>query len=595
LNKDLTATQNDYAVFLPATSGFYATFIGKQRYGNYVDPARIPQAWGAGMESLNYLEPEKGEFYYKWCLYSAGHANLDLTKKDDSEDMFRNRDRSTSWVLGDSGGFQIGKGVWEGEWRDPTGPEVQAKMAEAIAKGIELVPVIDASGNHAVDKKGNPKHTKVDHVKQYQARLDAAQKKREQVLTWMDALMDYGMVLDIPAWVERSPVGRKATGIESYDQAVEATKYNNEYWIKHRTGACKFLNVLQGETHAQADDWYSKMKDFCDPNIYGDKAFNGWAMGGQNMCDIHLVLKRLVALKFDGLLEKGQHDWMHFLGTSKLEWATLLTDIQRAVRKYHNENFTISFDCASPFLATANGQIYIQTELVDRTKWVYRMVPSADDKKYALDTRLFKDAVIQDGLFANFESSPLIDQCEIKDICIYHGGVRKTAIELNGETFDVTNQNHYSVPPALNKIGKVGKTSWDSFSYAIQMGHNVYAHLNAVQRANQAYDNGSVPAMLVQEKFDRIYFRDIVDAIFSTPNRTDAEMIIENFDKFWQAIIGTRGATGKKTVNAATQFANLFDYDDNAVVQSEHSEEFTEDEESKLDQLEDEVKHDITR
>ena len=30
----------------------------------------------------------------------------------------------------------------------------------------------------------------------------------------------------------------------------------------------------------------------------------------------------------DGLLEEGLHDWMHFLGTSKLEWALLLTDIQ---------------------------------------------------------------------------------------------------------------------------------------------------------------------------------------------------------------------------------------------------------------------------
>jgi hypothetical protein len=193
------------------------------------------------------------------------------------------------------------------------------------------------------------------------------------------------------------------------------------------------------------------------------------------------------------------------------------------------------------------------------------MVPSADDKKYATDTRLFKDAVIQDGLFANFESSPLIDQCQIKDICIYK-------------------------PGDLNKIGKEGKTSWDSFSYAIQMGHNVYAHLNAVQRANQAYDNGSVPAMLVQEKFDRIYFRDVVDAIFSTPNRADAELIIESFDKFWQSIIGTRGATGKKTVNAATQFANLFDYTEESTVQLEHSEEFSEEEEKLLDQLELQVK-----
>jgi hypothetical protein len=75
-------------------------------------------------------------------------------------------------------------------------------------------------------------------------------------------------------------------------------------------------------------------------------------------------------------------------------------------------NFTISFDCASPFLATANGQIYIQTETEDRKKWVYQNASqSADDKKYALDTRLFKDAVVQDKIFTNFESSPIIDQC----------------------------------------------------------------------------------------------------------------------------------------------------------------------------------------
>ena len=82
MNKNLTATQNDYAYFLPATSGFYSTFIGKQRYGNYVDPARVPASFKSGVESLNYLEPDKGQFYYDHCLYSAGHANLDLNKTD---------------------------------------------------------------------------------------------------------------------------------------------------------------------------------------------------------------------------------------------------------------------------------------------------------------------------------------------------------------------------------------------------------------------------------------------------------------------------------------------------------------------------------
>ncbi len=561
---DLSTAQKDYAYFLPATSGFYATFIGKQRYGNYVDPARIPQVWKNGVESLNYLEPDKGLFYYNHCLYSAGHANLDLTKQDDSEDMFRNRDRSTSWVLGDSGGFQIGKGVWEGEWKDPTGPEVAAIMADCVARQFETRPVFDKNGNPATDKNGNPKTVKVDLVKEYQAKLDAAQKKREQVLTWMDALMDYGMVLDIPAWVGRSPVGAKNSGISSYEQAVAATKYNNEYFIKHRNGNCKFLNVLQGETHAQADDWYEQMKDFCDTKIYGDKAFNGWAMGGQNMCDVHLVLKRLVALRFDGLLEQGQHDWMHFLGTSKLEWALLLTDVQRAVRKYHNPNFTISFDCASPFLATANGQIYVSTEIEDRQKWLYRMLPSADDKKYATDTREFIDAVNTDDIFNGriFTNSPVMENVPIKDVCIYK-------------------------PGDLNKIGKEGRTSWDSFSYAIQMGHNVWQHINSVQEANRQYDAGLCPAMLVDEKFDQVFFKDVVEAIFCTNDRSIAETIVEEYSKFWQAIPGTRGATGKKTVNANTMFANLFDEVESDTVQYEESDE---QDESKLDELEESVK-----
>ena len=562
MEKDnLTLKQKDYAIFLPATSSFYASFIGYQRHRYpYVEASRIPANFTNDVESLNFLEPGAGLFNYKWCLYSAGHANLDLNKNDDRESLFRNRKRDgSSWVLGDSGGFQIGKGVWEGEWKDPTGTEVAALMADAISKGIELVPQVDEAGNPKLDKKGNPKYIKVDHVKLYQAKLDAAQKKREQVLTWMDALMDYGMVLDIPAWVGRSPIGAKNSGVGSYEQAVDATKYNNEYFIKHRNGNCKFLNVLQGENHAQADDWYDKMKHFCDPKVYGDKAFNGWAMGGQNMCDVHLVLKRLVALRFDGLLEQGHQDWMHFLGTSKLEWALLLTDIQRAVRKYHNPNFTISFDCASPFLATANGQIYVQTETPDREKWLYRMLPSIDNKKYATDTRLFQDTVIQDGHFKSFTTSPIMNGVKTNEICVY-------------------------APGNLNRMGKENKTSWDSFTYAIMMGHNVWMHLNSVQEANRQYDAGLCPTMLVQEKFDRLYFKDVIDAIFATDDKDTALAVIEEFSSFWMSIIGTRGAVGKKTVNASTMFNSLFDAEE-----EEHHIDDSGLDESNLDNLENEL------
>jgi hypothetical protein len=55
MRKDLTASQNDYARFLPALSGFYATYVGKQRYDEYVDKSRIPSNFTHGVESLNYL------------------------------------------------------------------------------------------------------------------------------------------------------------------------------------------------------------------------------------------------------------------------------------------------------------------------------------------------------------------------------------------------------------------------------------------------------------------------------------------------------------------------------------------------------------
>ncbi len=508
MNTDLTTEQKDYAIFLPALSGFYATFVGKQRREEYVEKSRIPYP---SMESINWLNKKEGLFNYHWSLYSAGHAELDINKDAPKELMIRERDRENSWLLGDSGGFQIGKGVWEGDWKDPNCPK--------------------------------------------------AQKKREQVLAWMDAYMDYGMILDIPAWVSRSPAGAKATGISTYQEAVNATRINNDYFMKNRSGSCKFLNVLQGENHTDAEDWYQQMKDYCDPKKYTDH-FNGWSMGGQNMCDIHLVLKRIVALRFDGMLEKGLHDYMHFLGTSKLEWATLLTDVQRAVRKYHNPNFTITFDCASPFLATANGQIYIQTETEDRTKWVYRMVPSIDELKYAKDTRNFRDAVLQDNIFKNFTDSPLTKNIKVNDVCIYAEGDTNKVGGPKIKAGEVDRDKHGN--PILDDDGnevirKRDSTSWDSFSYAIQMGHNVWSHINAVQEANRQYDNGIVPAMLVEEQFDRVYFRDVVEAIFATSNRDEAEAIIEEFSKFWMSIIGTRGATGKKTVNANTGFGNLFE------------------------------------
>ena len=71
MKTNLTNEQKDYARFLPALSGFYATYVGKQRFDEYVETSRIPTNLKNGVESLNYINQNEGQFQYKWTLYSA--------------------------------------------------------------------------------------------------------------------------------------------------------------------------------------------------------------------------------------------------------------------------------------------------------------------------------------------------------------------------------------------------------------------------------------------------------------------------------------------------------------------------------------------
>ena len=493
---DLSAQQNpDWALFLPAVSSFFITGLGKQRAGeNYFPEERIPAGFNGDVESLNFLNSKKGLFTYKWGLYSAGHADLDTTKDIPAESIIRDREEGT-FMLGDSGGFQIMKGQWPADWKDPNCPK--------------------------------------------------AMKQRKLVLKWMDEYMDYGMCLDVPTQTLRNKHLLDKHGISTIEEAVYATHINNEYFINNRDGRCKFLNVLQGLNHTQSDEWYEEMKKYCDPNIYPDTHFNGWAFGGQNKIDIHLTLKRLVGIIHDGLLEPGKHDLVHCLGTSILEYAVLFSDIQRAVRKYHNPNFQITFDCASPFFGAAKGLAYFNNSIEHNKKWTYSMEKTAENKDYANDTRKFSDAVIQDKIHELFTDSPVTEAMVLKDLC------------YRGHGF-------------LGQHGKETKTSWDTLSYTLLQAHNVYQHMFAVQEANRRYEQGVVPAMLMNETFERVRFGEVVDEIFSLKDRTKSLEMIDKYSRFWmQMQSGSQGFSGKKTVNAGTMFDQLFSVEETPVVNTD--------------------------
>ena len=62
---NLTPGQKDYAVYLPAISSFYSTYVAKQRIEEFVPKDRIPQGFDRGIEGMNFLNADQG--YFTFC------------------------------------------------------------------------------------------------------------------------------------------------------------------------------------------------------------------------------------------------------------------------------------------------------------------------------------------------------------------------------------------------------------------------------------------------------------------------------------------------------------------------------------------------
>ena len=466
----------DFAVFLPAISNFYNTFISKQRVtgGTHIPAERIPKGFDNGVEGLNFLNPEKGMYTYPTALYSAGHACLNMEQVNDRDSMVVNRDRKFSTIVGDSGGYQIGRGVIKFDWKDFEG--------------------------------------------------NKANKVRSDILNWLELTSDWAMTLDVPTWAA-DDLNSPKTGLTSFKDTLDGTIYNNKFFQKNRLGQTKLLNVLQGDDWETAQIWYDAVKDF---------EFEGWAMGGINMCDMEVMLKRLIIMRDEKKLE-GK-DWMHVLGTSQLDWACYLTGVQRQVREHINPNFTISFDSASAFLSTANGLVYTQN-MFTPSRWSFIMDKAPDDKKLKGSNIPFP-----------FQSA-IGDRLKIGDVCWYGEG-------------------------DMNKNNKEGKTAWDSFSYCLMMAHNVYNQIRAVQVANdfndiervvhkpdvkhwrktKASDTTDEHSTYVPRNI--LYFNTLVEQVFTSEKPME---IIANASSFLADIRGTRWARATGGGKGTNNFSSLFE------------------------------------
>lgn len=466
-----------WAVYLPAISGFYTIQMGKMD----VDPAYIGRPMPAGLEhghvGLDFLNKDKGYFHYRWGLFSAGHAQLNLDKANDTDPLVQRRDRKNTMILGDSGGFQIATGVLKLDW--------------ATVKG---------TGGDAL---------------------------REQILRWLEHTADWSMTLDVPAFAADRFSHR--TGLTKFEDTLDITVHNLNYFMEHRIpGKTKFLNVLSGSTAENSKQWFDTVIPYSIPACVEsmgysvDKTLEGYAFAGFNMSHMPTVLNRILDLReLDALHDK---DWIHFLGIGRLDWACYLTSIMRQLRKYDNPNITISFDAASPFVATAYGLAYTYNTF-EPTRLTYSMSKGIDDKR------------LKNSKLGMPWQSPIMDRLTAGDFCAYGVGDK-------------------------NKMNKEGKTSWDSFTYALYMAHNVYNHIQAVQEVNRLADldyiTKPVPLMDIKNQktdpkftgpsqhipYDILCFDTLVAEILNPENPNPRETI-KKYSTFLQSI--SFGSSHKKS------------------------------------------------
>lgn len=465
--------KSGYAIFLPAISNFYVRKLS-QHYADATDmfpPERIPQGFEHGLEGLDILDKDKGYVHYSHGLYSAGHANLDLQQTKIDDGMIVNRNREYTTLVGDSGGYQIGTGAWKLDW------------------------------SKFYDDSGDWHDT------------------RHAIMKWLEEYCDYSMTLDIPLWAYL-PQYRDRTGLTTPEDCLEKTIYNHQYFIDNRTpGKTKFLNTLHGSNWQTSEMWYEKVKHFNDKKIFGDRAFEGYAMAGDHAGDAALLLKRLIRLRDDGLL--GQEDnsdvWIHTLGISVLPWSAMLTAIQRQLRKHVNPNITISFDAASPYITASKGLAYDYPDL-NASAWSFKT------KKLNWRQDISND------------DAPWMMEGEI--------GGRLNMRDVN-----------YMQPGMLNRNGKEAKSSWDSLSYILIQAHNTEYHIKGIQDALRRFDHEyemfkdkiDIHHMHLNKKTNMsewvpdtvLYFAKFVEELFDPANK-DPMGMISDFSAFLRKCEGSR-------------------------------------------------------
>lgn len=184
--------------YLPSLQPSWTKTFSKSLYDYR---AFVPHATFTSLDEFNWYNGNKPRFRHPYALYSAGHAELDLDKARKVDAILFDRDRSNTFLLADSGGFQVGRGNWP---------------------------------------------------------LSSINSQIRKVISWQEEIADLAVILEVPTWLEQEG---ESIG---FDQALAVTKRNLKAYANYSRDKIKFLNPLHGLSYDEGRRWFDETRWFND-------------------------------------------------------------------------------------------------------------------------------------------------------------------------------------------------------------------------------------------------------------------------------------------------------------------------------------------
>lgn len=158
------------------------------------------------------------------------------------------------------------------------------------------------------------------------------------MMEWLENNSHIAMNLDIPPRLQYDG---------KFNECLELSKKNFEYFDKNRKGKTKFLNVLQGNNEITYSKWYEEVKGF---------EFDGWGIGGCGG-SLYRFMSGIMALMQGKEQYNKNRKYLHILGTSKVIDFFILSQLQKSLNDIGSE-MRVTTDSSTPSRAVVYGLYY---------------------------------------------------------------------------------------------------------------------------------------------------------------------------------------------------------------------------------------------